>query len=171
MQKSASIAFAVLCFQTFLRVEALSTSKMLPSVMSLIWELSLHFLIYSPFYFSSGSNIAYTLLAAKTECSGEEKGMGYLTGIEKCAVACKGKASLFAYGTNEYGDNHCISGGKCKCLCETVASVDGECDQKGHNGFNLYKYAGMTLICRHNWTVSWVVQAETKLIGRVYFLI
>ena len=102
------------------------------------------------FYFSSGSNIAYTLLAAKAECKGEEKIMGYLKGIEKCAVSCEGKASLFAYGTNEYGENRCNSDGECKCLCETGASVDGECDQKGHNGFNLYKYAGMTLICRYN---------------------
>ena len=80
--------------------------------------------------------------------------MGYLKGIEKYAVACKGKASLFAYGTKVYGDSRCNSRGECKCLCETVASVDGECDQTVSTGYNLYKYTGMTLICRHNLTVS-----------------
>ena len=72
--------------------------------------------------------------------------MGYLNGIEKCAVACKGKASLFAYGTNEYGENRCNSLGECKCLCETAATTDGKCNQLDHAGYNLYKYAGMTLI-------------------------
>ena len=72
--------------------------------------------------------------------------MEYLSGVEKCAVACKGKASLFAYGTDEHGENRCNSHGECKCLCETAATADGKCDQNGHAGYNLYKYAGMTLI-------------------------
>ena len=87
---------------------------------------------------------------AKAECRGKEIILGYAPGIKLCAIACEGKASIFAYGTNEYGENRCNSDGECVCICETAASVDGECDVVSHNGYNLYKFTGKTLIYRHN---------------------
>ena len=79
------------------------------------------------------------LVKEKTECTGSESGKGYLPSIEDCASHCTGIASMFIFGTNDYGTTRCNENG-CQCYCETSATTDGECDQTTHNGFRLYKY-------------------------------
>ena len=65
--------------------------------------------------------------------------LGGLTSIDQCAIACKDRASMFAFGTNAFGDNRCWRDG-CKCLCETAAHNDGTCDISEHMGYNLYRF-------------------------------
>ena len=78
-------------------------------------------------------------MAEKKECSGSEKRMGSFKHIYECASKCKGVASMFVFGTNDFGVNRCDSNG-CECYCETSATVEGTCSQRNHEGFNLYKY-------------------------------
>ena len=83
--------------------------------------------------------VDWSLVAHKKECGGSEINQGGFKGVEDCASICKGVASMFAFGTNDYLNNRCYSEG-CKCLCETAASDEGTCSQVAHNGFRLYKY-------------------------------
>ena len=76
----------------------------------------------------------------KTECAGSEQKIGMVTSVLHCAVACKSVSSMFAFGTNAYGNSRC-SKGKCQCLCETSASSDGTCKEVRHTGYKLYKYS------------------------------
>ena len=82
------------------------------------------------------------MVAEKTECSGSEIDKGQLTSVDDCASQCKGVASMFAFGTNDFGTNRCNDKG-CSCYCETSATVEGTCERVDHNGYRLYKY-GMT---------------------------
>ena len=77
------------------------------------------------------------------ECRGSlEEPKGRLDSVQECADACYGAASMFVFGTNEFGNAHCDSNGtQCLCLCETSATDDGTCDMSDHTGYNLYKYA------------------------------
>ena len=59
--------------------------------------------------------------------------------IDECAKTCNGVASMFAFGTNDFGVTRCYSDG-CTCLCETGAKDDGTCDAVDHSGFRLYRY-------------------------------
>ena len=79
------------------------------------------------------------LVKEKTECAGSEKKIGMVPSIRDCATACKPLSSMFAFGTNDYGNSRC-SNGKCQCLCETSASSDGTCIEVRHTGYKLYKY-------------------------------
>ena len=79
------------------------------------------------------------MIAEKEECDGSEKSLDYMSTIEECAKGCEAEASMFAFGTNDYGKNRCIEAG-CMCLCETSASSDGTCNQVSHMGYRLYKY-------------------------------
>ena len=83
----------------------------------------------------------WELVAEKKECDGSEVSKGKKSSLEDCATECRGTASVFAFGTNDYGTIRCNDAG-CTCLCETSATVDGSCDQVNHNGFRLYKYLG-----------------------------
>ena len=78
-------------------------------------------------------------MAHKKECGGSEENQGKFKGVEDCASKCKGVASMFAVGTNDYFTNRCSSEG-CQCLCETAASDEGTCSQVTHKGYRLYKY-------------------------------
>ena len=73
------------------------------------------------------------------ECGGEEEFIGRLESVEKCAEACTGVASMFIFGTNDFGKNRCNRKG-CKCYCETSAATDGTCNMKNHRGYRLYRY-------------------------------
>ena len=83
--------------------------------------------------------LEFTLVGEKKECSGSEKDVGKLHSVDTCGSMCKGLASMFAFGTNDFGTNRCNSDG-CSCLCETSAADQGTCDIVGHNGYRLYKY-------------------------------
>ena len=77
----------------------------------------------------------------KKECGGKEESKGKLDSLQECADACYGVASMFIFGTNDFGKDRCESNGKqCDCYCETSANDDGTCDITDHDGFRLYKY-------------------------------
>ena len=82
---------------------------------------------------------AWELIAEKKECGGSEINKGYESALEDCAKQCRGTASMFLFGTNDYGTTRCNDDG-CTCVCETSATVDGSCDQVNHSGYRLYKY-------------------------------
>ena len=81
------------------------------------------------------------MVAEKKECGGSETNMGWKRTVADCADACRGKASMFTYGTNDFGTNKCLLPCRgCKCFCET-ASSSGTCNEElNHDGFRLYKY-------------------------------
>ena len=83
--------------------------------------------------------LGWELVAEKKECSGSEISKGKQSSLEDCAEQCGGMASMFIFGTKDYGTIRCNDVG-CGCLCETSATTDGLCDQVDHNGFRLYKY-------------------------------
>mgnify|MGYP003313101212 CR=1 FL=1 len=83
----------------------------------------------------------WLLVKSKTECDGSEKKISTGISIRDCAAACKALSSMFAFGTNDYGNARCTnSNSKCQCLCETSASSDGTCKEVRHTGYRLYKY-------------------------------
>ena len=88
---------------------------------------------------SNDNILGWSLFGVKKECGGSEEYKGSMDSVDECAEACKGVASMFAFGTNDFGVDRC-NGNGCKCLCETGA-VDGyPCDIVNHNGYRLYKY-------------------------------
>ena len=71
-------------------------------------------------------------------------GDGDVLSLIECANGCSMmKSSMFIFGTNDFGEKKCNEGGKkgCRCYCETSAKA-GECNQKDHNGYRLYKFVG-----------------------------
>ena len=74
-------------------------------------------------------------MAEKKECTGSEIYGPRLKTIDLCYKACKGKASMFAYGL---APTRCGEDG-CRCLCET-SSTNGKCTMTDHSGYNLYAY-------------------------------
>ena len=85
----------------------------------------------------------WELVAEKKECSGWETNQGYKRTIEQCADACRGKTSMFIFGTNDFGGRRCYFPCRgCQCYCEYKVSgaplTSGVCDQVDHNGFRLY---------------------------------
>jgi hypothetical protein len=70
---------------------------------------------------------------------GEEIDAGVLNSITDCASTCRGISTLFAFGTNDFG-NIRENGGGFRCLCETIASDKGKCNQVEHKHYRLYKY-------------------------------
>jgi len=81
----------------------------------------------------------WTLVGEKKECAGAD-GYVRLPTVDACASNCRGVASMFAFGTNDFGTPRCDDGG-CLCLCEKSARADGTCDQVNHNGYRLYTFA------------------------------
>ena len=94
------------------------------------------------------------LVQEQKECGGSEVSKGRLDSLLECADACYGVASMFIFGTNDFGDPRCEDNGKqCKCFCEDSANVDGTCDTIDHNGYRLYKYTEPSKCSFQN--VSW----------------
>ena len=82
------------------------------------------------------------LVAEKNECDGSE--ILFMEEESKkdildCAKECKGKASMFIFGTNAFGNDRCSEKG-CLCSCETSATPDGTCNMVSHTGYRLYKF-------------------------------
>ena len=89
--------------------------------------------------------IDYTLDSIMMECGGEEQYGGYHNELKFCAEACRGISTMFVYGTNDYGysgDRCPAMYGGCKCLCETAATSDGDCNRSPHAGYRLYRFTG-----------------------------
>ena len=85
------------------------------------------------------NHVGWLLVGLKRECSGKSKGLGMMSTIGECARECKKIASMFAYGTNDFGTERCYDQ-KCKCMCEPTASAGGTCNHKINNGYRLYRY-------------------------------
>ena len=88
--------------------------------------------------------IEWGLVAEKKECSGSEIHIAALHVVDECASRCKGVASMFVFGTNDYGEARCWDEG-CSCYCETSATEEGTCSTVNHRGYRLYKYGITTL--------------------------
>ena len=95
------------------------------------------------------------MVAEKNECAGshslDEKEYGYGDRIEteeECAKKCRGLSSMFAFGTNDFGNDRCQNG-FCKCICETSATKEGFCHQMSHSGYNLYRFGSGKLLPWH----------------------
>ena len=82
--------------------------------------------------------LEWSLVEEKKECSGDEISNGRMLTPGECASACNGVASMFAFGTNDFGVPRCDSNG-CQCLCETAAADDGTCNSVQHKGYRLYR--------------------------------
>ena len=92
----------------------------------------------------SARKIKWSLVAAKTECTGqEERWIGKVQDVETCARSCKGVSSMFIFGTNDFGEGRCNKDG-CNCMCETSAWPNGTCSMfdpdKYEKGYRLFKY-------------------------------
>ena len=63
-----------------------------------------------------------------------------INSVDGCATKCKStKASMFSFGTLDYGDPGCNDKG-CQCICEISASKDGSCKHVINSAVRLYKY-------------------------------
>ena len=80
-------------------------------------------------------------MAERVECGGEVEHnyQGNATTIDACSQLCNGKATLFTYGTNDYGRQMCQKSG-CPCYCMKRATEAATCHQIPHDGYRLYKY-------------------------------
>ena len=85
------------------------------------------------------SFLEWSLVQEQKECDGEEVVKGRMDSIDQCVEACNGVSSMFAFGTNDFGDVRCYSNG-CECICETAARDDGICYMNDHKGYRLYKF-------------------------------
>ena len=79
------------------------------------------------------------MVSEKKECDGSETRKGKFPSVDDCASQCKEEATMFIFGTNDYGNNRCNDDG-CECRCETSATEEGTCNSINHNGYRLYKY-------------------------------
>ena len=84
-------------------------------------------------------SLGWVLVEEKKDCSGSEINKGKLQWVGDCAAQCKGEASMFIFGTNDFGTARCYGDG-CDCYCKTSATGEGTCTRVNHNGYRLYKY-------------------------------
>ena len=66
---------------------------------------------------------------------------GNFHSVNECASQCTGVASMFAFGTNDFGaePSRCYNDG-CRCLCELSATDEGACTRVNNKGYRLYEY-------------------------------
>jgi len=82
----------------------------------------------------------FMMVGERIECSGADINRGVQSSVEDCAASCEGEATMFIYGTNEFGNPRCDdSGAGCRCYCETAAFDWGQCQTAPHNRYNLYR--------------------------------
>ena len=105
---------------------------------------------FQSFYYNSFDILDWELVGERRECAGSETNVGWKRTAGDCALACRGKSSMFIFGTNDFGTRRCLLPCRgCKCYCET-ASSSGVCDEEiDHDGFRLYKFGdnGNNLFC------------------------
>ena len=68
------------------------------------------YLLILPQYFSTFFP-DWLLVKEKTECRGKEINEGYLATVDECSRRCKGKSSMFIFGTNDYNLKRCKDDG------------------------------------------------------------
>ena len=67
------------------------------------------------FHLESNKKVGWRIVGLKRECAGKSKSLGMIATIGECARECKKEASMFAYGTNDFGTDRCYDQ-KCKCM-------------------------------------------------------
>ena len=86
----------------------------------------------------------FEVVAEKSECGGSEIMTGKFASISECASSCENTASMFIFGTNDFGNPKCdyvINGARlCACFCETSATDSGTCTIITQTGYRLYKF-------------------------------
>ena len=101
--------------------------------------------IASKTFFSSV--LEFALVAHAKECGGKEIDVGKFKTVDECAAQCAAESMMFAFGTNDFGENKCkkrfIWWGdiQCPCYCETESSARGECPIIRNDGYNLYRFS------------------------------
>ena len=84
------------------------------------------------------------LVEEEKECDGSEilfMNEDSKKSIIDCANECRNRASMFIFGTNDFGNDRCSEHG-CSCSCETSATPDGTCTTVSNSGYRLYKFIG-----------------------------
>jgi len=89
-------------------------------------------------------DIDWELKAERKRCGGTRTNQGWKATVADCADSCRGKSSMFSWGTTDFGANPCLDCRGCRCFCE-FSSSSGTCDaDKGgmidDNGFRLYSF-------------------------------
>lgn len=82
----------------------------------------------------------WSLVAENKECGGSQLYKGKQHSVEACGTVCRGVASMFIFGTNDFGLVDWCNNQGCTCYCETSATDPGTCDIIHSNGYRLYKY-------------------------------
>merc|ERR1719505_552342 len=73
--------------------------------------------------------LEFALVAHAKECGGKEIDVGKFRTVDECASKCAVESMMFAFGTNDFGENKCkkrfIWWGdiQCPCYCETESSA------------------------------------------------
>ena len=86
------------------------------------------------------------MYAAAKECTTYDDHKGLVDSVGSCGTLCKEEASMFVFGTQDYGGSSCerIMGQMlCNCSCEWYATDQGTCTTKDNPNVNLYRYLGM----------------------------
>ena len=91
-------------------------------------------------------NAGHVWYASLSEILKSKVYKGLQSSVESCGLACKGVASIFLYGTNDY------VGGKsdsADCYCETDATDQGTCNTTKNGPFRMYRYlnSGVYVTC------------------------
>ena len=89
-------------------------------------------------------SLDWELKAERKRCGGTRTNQGWKATVADCADSCRGKSSMFSWGTTDFGANPCLDCRGCRCFCE-FSSSSGTCDaDKGgmidDNGFRLYNF-------------------------------
>ena len=83
--------------------------------------------------------MSFIKICDQVECSGSELKREWYENVEECAQSCYKKSSLFIFGTP--GGGRCKNDPLvCRCICETAATSNRECDKKVNSDYDLYKY-------------------------------
>jgi len=89
----------------------------------------------------------FALVAHAKECGGKEIDVGKFKTVDECAAQCAAESMMFAFGTNDFGENKCKKKYfwwgdiQCPCYCETESSARGECPIIRNDGYNLYRFS------------------------------
>ena len=65
-------------------------------------------------------------------CDGSYVNNGRRNSIRDCGSFCNGNASMFIFGTNDFGGNACNKT-ECQCYCASEATIQGTCDTTENN--------------------------------------
>ena len=97
----------------------------------------------------TGQVKGWKLVEEQYECEyDDEVRIKWVDDVKTCAKECAGTgASMFIFGTTDFGYSFSCNGNKCWCACEKGANTDGSCTLLGNGGYRLYKFTeGITIV-------------------------